>query len=447
MKNRDLVEGSVLKTLMIYSLPLIATNLVQILFHATDIAVLGIMVDDAAVAAVGACGSLISLFVSLFSGLATGATVLVATRVGAKDVESTRRATGVSLTVGFLCGVILMLVAMIGAEQFLIWINCQPELIADAALYMRIYFAGMPIFMMYNFVAGILRAVGNSTKPMMYMIVAGVLNVALNAFCIGVLGLTVAGVAIATVSANLIALILAMIELLRNDDYCKVELKNIRLRKTELWRIVKIGVPASFGGLCFYTSNIFVASAVNAMGQQTMTANAISNQFDGVIYTVGVAVAIGCTSMVGQAVGAKDFSRVTKIIRVGSLYATALSLILGVSFVLGSRWMLDLMTDSPAVIEIAREKMIVLCLTYFITSIMEVHSFSLNAMQRSHITALVCLICGLAIRSAWVFFVAPLHNSIGMIYLSYPVSAFIAVVIYFFACSAAVRHLRKVSGL
>ena len=443
MKRVDLTKGPVLKTLLIFSLPLIATNVVQLLFHAADVAVLGIMVDDSAVAAVGACGALINLLVSLFSGLASGANVLIARQVGSKNEEGAKRATGVALLLGFLAGTILMIVALIGAEQFLIWMKCQPQVLKEATLYLRIYFAGMPVIMMYNFVSAILRAVGDSARPMIYMLVAGALNVGLNFLFIGAFGMSVEGVALATVLSNLASLVLALIALFKNTGYCKVEAKNIRLRRFELWQIVKIGVPSVICGLFFYVSNLFVSAGVNSLSEEAMTANAISTQFDSIIYNVGLSIAIACMAMVGQCLGAKDLPRVRRTVGVSLAFVTVSSLGLGAIFILLSEPMLGIMTDSQEVIKIAQEKMVVLCLTYFITSMMEVFSFSLRSLG-AHISTLIAgFTCGFLIRSCWVWFAWPLYKSLWFLYFAYPVSAGSAVLFYIGSYILTIKRTKK----
>lgn len=442
MKRTDLTNGAVFKTLLLFSLPLIATNVVQLLFHAADVAVLGIMVDDAAVAAVGACGPIITLLVSLFSGLATGSNVLVAKQVGSKNVEGARRATGVSIVVGFLCGIILTVIALFGAEQFLVWMKCQPDVLKEATLYLRIYFSGMPVIMLYNFVSAILRAVGDSTRPMMYMLIAGALNVGLNFFFIGVCKMGVGGVALATVLSNLVSLVLALVALLKNDNYCKVEMKNLRLKKWEALQIVKIGVPSVVCGLFYYVSNLFVGAGVNSLSTDAMTANAISGQFDSIIYNVGLSIAIACMAMVGQCLGANDLKRVKRTIGVSVAYVTVASLSLGALFVLLSRPLLGIMTDSQAVIELAREKMVVLCLTYFITSIMEVFSFSLRVLGMHISTLIAGFFCGFWLRSSWVWFAwTPLGKHLWALYLAYPVSAGAAVIIYIVSYAIALKKI------
>lgn len=442
MKTLDLTKGSVFKTLLTYSLPLIATNVAQVLFHATDVAVLGIMANDDAVAAVGACGSLISLFISLFSGFATGANVLTANRIGAKDIEGARRGVGTSLLVGFLSGVILMVIALIGAEQFLIWMNCDPEVLDEATLYMQIYFLGMPIMMLYNTVAAILRADGDSMRPMIYMLIAGGVNVGLNFLLVGAFSMGVAGVAIATIVSNLLSLILSFIPLIKNKEYCKVEIKNIRFRKEEMEGITKVAIPTCLCSVFFYFANVVMAAGVNSLGKEAMTANTISGQFDSIIYNVSFSVAIACMAMVGQCHGAGLKARVKETVYVGMGVATGLSLFAGTLFAIFANPLLGIMSDNPAIIQMAREKLLILCFTHFVTGIMEVLSFSLRAMGYSNLTMIAGFICGFGVRSLWVWTVWQGDKTLPGIFWAYPVSAGLAIVAYFIAFIIITRNKR-----
>ena len=427
----NLTQGKIFKTLFIYSVPLILTNAVQILFHAADVAVLGIMTDDYAVAAVGACGPLISLFVSLFASFATGANILIAKHVGARDEERGRRATGTALVLGFLSGVILMIVAIIWARELLILMNCQPEVLDRAVVYMRIYFMGMPIIMLYNFVGAILRSVGDSLRPMIYMFISGVINIGLNVFFVAVCNMTVEGVAIATLTSNLVSLVLALIALFKNKGYCKIEIKNLRFFKAELKEIVKIGVPSCLCSLSYYVANLFMAAGVNSISSDAMTANAIAGQYDAIVYNVGMSIAIACMSMVGQNYGAGQMERVKKTVSVSLVYVTVASLSLGTIFVILSSHLLGFMTDSQAVIAIGREQLTVVCLTHFVTSIMEVFSFSLRALKRPNCTMVVGFICGFGVRALWATVIwKHLGGSIGTLFLAYVVSAGSAAIIY-----------------
>jgi len=426
-----LTEGKIFKTLFIYSLPLILTNVVQLLFHAADVTVLGIMVDDSAVAAVGACGPIISLLVSLFASFATGANILIAKHVGAKDEVRGRKATGTALIIGFLSGIIMLIIAEIWARDILILMKCQPSVLDQAVKYMRIYFVGMPVIMLYNFVAAILRSVGDSLRPMIYMLISGVVNIGLNIFFVAVCNLTVEGVALATFLSNLVALILALIALFRNKGYCKVELKSLRIFKGEFKEIVKIGVPACLCSLSYYIANLFVSAGLNSISEEAMSAGAFAGQFDAIVYNVGMSIAIGCMSMVGQCYGAGLIPRIKKTVLVSAVYATVASLSLGAIVVLFSNQLLGIMTDNPTVIDIGREQLITVCFTHFITSLMEVFSFSLRALKRPNCTMVVGFICGFGVRTFWVTVIWDLvGRTVGTLYLAYGVSAFCALVIY-----------------
>ena len=427
----NLTEGKIFKTLFIYSLPLILTNVVQLLFHAADVTVLGIVVDDGAVAAVGACGPIISLLVSLFASFATGANILIARHVGTKNEQRSRKATGTALVIGFLSGAIMMVFALIFAKDILILMKCQPTVLDQATTYMRIYFLGMPIIMLYNFVSAILRSVGDSLRPMVYMLIAGVVNIGLNIFFVAVCNLTVEGVAIATVLSNLASLILGLIALLRNKGYCKIELKNLRIFKAEFKEIVKIAVPSCLCSLSYYVANLFVSAGLNSISEDAMSAGAYAGQFDAIVYNVGMSIALACMSMVGQCYGAGLIERVKKTVFVSAIYVVVASLTIGTLVVVLSEELLGIMTDSASIIAIGKEQLITVCLTHFITSLMEVFSFSLRALKRPNCTMVVGFVCGFGIRTLWVTVIwKPIGGTVGTLFLAYGVSAFCAMITY-----------------
>ncbi len=430
MKRQDLTKGPIFSTLALYALPIIFTNLVQLLFHAADVAVLSVMASGQAVAATGACGSIITLMVSLFTGFATGANVLVARRTGAGDVEGVRRASGTAMTLGFASGVLLMIVAVILARPILVLTNCQEEVLDMAVTYMRVYFLGMPITMLYNFAASVLRATGDSLRPMIYINLAGVLNVLLNILFVGLFELSVLGVALATVLSNLAALILVLRVLLHRDCICRIERKNLCFGRSELAGIVSVGIPTCLCSIFFYLANVILTAKVNSMGTDTMTANAISGQFDGAIYTVGCAIAIAASAMAGQNYGAGRFDRIRSTLWTAHIFVTAVSLALGTLFVLIAEPLLGLLSDSEAVIAIAVERMTLLCLTYFVTSIMEVFAFCLRSVGYQRTTMVVGAICGLGIRAFWAYVIWPMNPTLPMLYICFPISAAAASLIY-----------------
>ena len=432
MKHNTLVEGSILKALLVFSFPMIVTNTINILFHAADVAVLALFVESRAVAAVGACGTLITLMVALFTGLATGANVLIARRIGAGDREGPRRAIGTALTVGFLSGIFLMTVALVFARRFLILMNCQPDVLDMATLYMKIYFLGAPIMMLKSFAEAVLRSAGDSVRPMVYSFVSGGVNVVANVFFVTVFDMTVEGVALATVLSSALALVLALIRLFKDKSLCRLSARDFGIGSFELAEIVRVGIPTCFCSLFFYVANVILASAVNSISTDAMTANAISSQFDGIIYTVGTAIASATSVMVAQNYGARYFDRIKKTILTSIVYVSIASLLLGGVFVLFAEPLLGILSDSSDVIAIAKDRMTLLCLTYFTTSIMEVFAFSLRALKMQKSTMVVGGICGFLIRCLWRWFVWPKSPSLAMLFACYPVSALVAIITYLF---------------
>lgn len=441
MKNNSLIHQPIFKTLFLFSLPIIFSNTVGILFHAADVAVLSFFAEGPDVAAVGACGSLITLMVSLFTGLAAGANVLIAKRVGRNDQNGIKTAVGTSLTVGVLSGFFLMAVSLLFARDFLVLMNCQPDVLDQATLYLKIYFLGSPIMMLNSFSVAAVSASGDSTRPMIYSMISGAANVALNVLFVAVFRLSVAGVAIATVLSAAVSLVLVLIRLFGGKGACKAEFGSLGINRTDLLEIVKVGIPTCFASLSFFLANVILAAAVNSISTDAMTANAISSQFDGIIYTVGAAIANATAVIVGQNYGARRFDRIKKVIRCGILYATAVSIALGGIFVVFAEPMLGLLSDSESVIVIAKDRMTFLCLTYFITSIMEVYAFSLRALKQQMCTMIVGAICGFGIRCLWRFFVWPVNPTLSMLFACFAVSALVAIVIYVFVYRHAMKKL------
>jgi len=288
-----------------------------------------------------------------------------------------------------------------------------------------------------------LRATGDSFRPMIFINVSGVLNVLLNVMLIGWLHMSVEGVALATVASKLVALVMILVTMAKKNCICRIERKNLRIRKNELFEIVRVGVPTCMTSLFFYVANVVLGAQVNSMGTDAMTANAISGQFDGVIYTVGCAIAMGTAAMVGQNFGARRLDRIQKTMKVSALFVTSVSLALGISFVMLSEPLLGMMTRRESVIEIAKERMTLLCLTYFVTSNMELMAFSLRALRRHKVTMYVGAVCGFGIRVFWALLIWPLHPTLPMLYTCFSVSAAIACGIYFAVYRRTVRALKR----
>jgi putative MATE family efflux protein len=332
-----------------------------------------------------------------------------------------------------------MLIVMVFSKQFLILTNCQPEILDKADLYMKIYFLGMPITMLYNFSASILRASGDSVRPMVYMIISGIANVGLNFVFVGALNMTVAGVAIATVLSNAIALILALFALLKDDDYCKVEKKNLRLRKQEMLEMIGIGLPSCIGGLSFYFGEVVVVSSVNSLGVDAMTANTISAQLDRLNYTVGSSIASAVGIMISQNFGARKISRIKKTMNIGMLYCTALSMLIGIFVVAFSDFLIGIFTDNEVIVSLTNGRLILICLTNFITCAMEVFMNAVRSLKRAKSVLVVGITCGFLIRSLWAWLIWPISKTIPFLFICFPMSTAVGCIIYFFIYRNAIK--------
>ncbi len=439
MNKAQLTTGPIFKSLFLFSLPMVLINILQMLFHTMDTAVLGMLSGDAEVAAVGACSSLISMLLCLVSGYAAAANVVIARRVGARDEQGARRATGTALILGLMSGVILMVIVLIFSRRFLIMTNCQPEILDMADLYMKIYFIGMPISMLYNFVVSILRASGDSVRPLIYMMVSGVANVGLNFLFVSAFHMTVSGVAIATVLSNVIALVLSLIALAKNKDYCKIEKQNLRLRKNELLAMLGIGLPSCLGGLSFYFGEVAVVSAVNSLGTDAMTANTISAQMDTLNYTIGASIASAIGVMVSQNFGARNFDRIKKAMRIGTLFCVVTTMAIGILVIAFSDALIGIFTDSEAVVALTKGRMVLLCLTNFITSSMEIFMHAIRALKRPKSIWIVGFFCGFLIRSFWAWFAWPICKTIPFLFICLPLSTFVGGLVYFCIYKDAIK--------
>lgn len=418
----DMTQGPILKNLIICAVPLIIMNILQILFNAADIAVIDWFRGDTAVAAVGANASLISLITGLFIGISTGANVVLARYCGKQNVEGARRVVGTSIFISLIAGVFLAIIGVLFAEDFLILMDCPEEVLPLATKYLTIYFMSMPAVMLYNFLASILRAVGDTLSPMIFLLISGIINVGLNVFFVSVCNMSVEGVAIATIVSQAISAICCFVVLLRSNGYSKFSFKYFKIYKEELKEILTVGIPGGIQGCLFSLSNVFLQSAVNALGKETMAANAVSGQFDAIVYFVGYSFVIACMSFVSQNYGMGNVERIKKVIKTTLIVACITSFILGSTVALLANPLLKLMTSSAEVIAIGRVRLELLGYTYFLCTIMEILSHSMRALGRAMTSMVICLVGSCLLRIAYINTLYLLQPSYFMVYLIYPIS-------------------------
>lgn len=439
-RQMDMTSGPLLKKLIIFALPIVGINVLQILFNAADVAVLGIFASDQAVAAVGSTTSLVNLFVGFFVGLSLSANVLVARSIGANDSDGTKRYIGTSVFLSLIFGVMLSVIGVVFSKTFLTWVNCPESIIDMSAKYMRIYFLGMPIIMLYNFSAAIMRAVGDTVRPLIYLVIGGALNLLLNVFFIVVLKKDVEGVAIATVASQGVTAILSLIVLSKGIGVAKLEKKHLKIYKKEFAEIMHIGLPTGLQRSMFSISNVVLASTLNGFGDLVVAGNTIGHQFDAIIHDATDAFASAALSFISQNVGAKNFKRIWKIIYESLFLTFSVGMILGVTSIIFAQQLCGIMSDSPEVISYGVTRIKAMGAFYFLTGFFNVFSNILRAIKKPTIAMIGSILTTVVFRLFWIYFIFPNNRTLNNFYIVYPISWLLCVI--FNGC-AAIPLLRK----
>ena len=440
-KNIDMLSGSVTKSLLSLTAPIMTMNVMQTMFSVIDMTVLGNLVNDSAVGAVGACSTLITLCTGLFIGSSVGANVIVARHIGEGDRQRTKQAIGTSLAFSLVGGLLLLVIGVSCAEIFLRLTNCPESMLPDAVTYFRIYFLGAPIALLYNFSAAILRAAGDTKRPMYFLLLGGMLKVVLNIFCITVLKLTVAGVAIATIASNAIAGGLCIYTIFTNKDKLSVKIRDIRIHFTELRKILFIGIPTGLQQALYSFANVIITTTVNSFGSDATTGVAIANQFDGILYQIAVAPSLAVTPYVSQNIGAGNLKRVKEAIGKGVMITVMFGATFGSLSAIFSGQLSSIMSDSPAVIRFSQQKMMLISSTYFICGINELMGGVLKGMGKPIIPTITTLIFMCAIRFVWVYMIFPLFPNLTFLYLIWPIGWILSI------CTLLIAYLKSMKKI
>lgn len=430
MKNSkvDMLSGSIFKGLFAMTIPIMIMHVMQNMFSLIDMTVLGNLVNDTAVGAVGACSTLISLCNGLLVGISIGANVVIARHLGAKNSEDTEKAIGTAILCALAGGLLLLVVGVTFAETFLKLTDCPQELLPLAVTYFKIYFLGAPITMFYTFCSAILRAAGDTKRLMYFMISGGVVKITLNYVCITVFNLTVQGVALATIVSNAIAGSLAFSVLLRNKEGIRFNIKRFRFYGEELREIVTIGIPAGLQQALYSLANTVIVTAVNSFGADASTGVSIANQFDGILYQISCATAYATTPYIAQNLGAKNISRAKKAIVNGVIITALFGATFGSLSAIFSRQLSSVMSSNPIVIDYACQKMIIISSTYFICGINEVMGGTLRGVGKPIVPAISTLVFMCLIRFVWVYLIFPLCPNLTFLYLIWPIGWTLSII-------------------
>ncbi len=444
----DMLNGPIWNKLPLFALPVAATAILEQLFNASDIAVVGNFSGGdrtVAVAAVGANSPVIGLLLNLFLGVALGANVVIANAIGRGDRDAARRAVHTSVLFALIGGVIVAGIGELAAAPLLRALSVPDDVFPSALLYLRIYLLGMPVILLYNFEAAIFRSVGDTRVPLMALAISGVLNVLLNLFFVIVLGMTVNGVAFATVIANVISSAILFVRLLRADTYIRLRPRELRFSGASFRQILKIGLPAGVQSAVFALSNIVIQSAINSLGKVVMAASSAAYNIEILAYDVFNSFSQACTTFVGQNYGAGQIQRCRRTLWLSLLedaLATATAVALALFF---GRTLLSVFNSDPEVIALGYTRLLLIFGAYTFSMLYEVMSGYMRGFGISLVPAILTTVGVCGVRMAWIKWVFPRSRTFATIMTAYPVSLATTALLIFIAlliCRPA-RHAEQ----
>lgn len=436
----DMLNGSIWNKLPVFALPIAATGILEQLFNASDIAIVGNFAQTdktAAVAAVGANSPIIGLILNLFIGIALGANVVIANAIGRDDRQTVQKAVHTSMVVSVIGGVLVAIIGEIIAEPLLAVLNVPDDVLELALLYLRIYFLGMPVILLYNFEAAIFRSIGETKMPLIALTLSGILNVLLNLFFVIVLKMSVNGVATATVLANVVSAGILYIKLVKSDKYIKVEFKKLRIDGKVFAKIMQIGLPAGIQSAVFAVANIVIQGAINSLGTVVIAASSAAFNIEIIAYNVMNSFSQACTTFVGQNFGANKIDRCKKtlflcLIEDAIASGTAILIVL-----ITGKFLLSIFNNNPEVIEIGYSRLVIIFIAYIFSMLYEVMSGYLRGFGFSLVPAILTTVGVCVLRIIWINTVFPANRTFVTIMTAYPVSLattavliFIALIIY-----------------
>lgn len=421
--DMDMCSGPLFRKILIFALPIMAMNILELLFNTADMVVVGRFSGSDALAAVGATGSLINLIVNLFMGLSVGTSVVVAQDYGAGQPDAVSRSVHTSIAISIIGGLVVM-VAGIGLCKPLLYMMGTPEdIFALAELYMKIYFIGVPALMVYNFCAAILRAVGDSRHPMYYLITAGIVHVIFNLFFVIVLHMSVEGVACATVISQYLSVLLILICLYRYDGAIRfIPRQLLHIDRNKLRDIVKIGLPAGLQGLLFSISNVLIQSAVNSFGSTMIAASSAAANVESYVGTTMNAYYNAAITFTGQNMGAKKYDRIDTVAKVCTTLIFATWILLSGAILLFGRSLLAIYTSDPEVVDLGMLRMNVMMVAYFTCGTMNVYPGLTRGMGHSVLPMLCTLIGACLMRIVWLATFFTWHPTVIMLFVCYPIT-------------------------
>jgi len=426
----DMCNGNLFPKILKCALPLMATNLLQLLYNAVDIVVVGRYVGETALAAVGSTSSLINLIINVFVGISVGATVLVSQCIGSKDYNKTSDACHTAITISLIAGVFLAVLGNIICKPLLVLMGSPDNVINQATLYMRIYFLGMPAFMLTTYGSALMRTVGDTKRPLYYFSISGILNVVLNLIFVLKFNMGVAGVAVATIISQYLSAFFILGALTHTDGYIKIYLKDLRIVKESLLAMLAKGLPAGLQSCIFGMSNVIIQSSVNSFGSVVIAGNSAAANIEGFLYTAQNTFCIVATSFAGQNFGAKKHKRIDKTL----LYCTGIVLAVGIVFgsllyTFGENLLGIYAPGNPEAVRFGMIRSRYILSLYFLCGIMEVATGTIRGIGASVIPMITSVVGVCGIRIMWIFTVFPKYKTLETLFACYPISWFVTWII------------------
>ena len=434
----DMCNGTIMDKLISFSIPLMLSGILQLMFNAVDIVVVGRFSGSQALAAVGSTTALINVFTNLFIGISLGANVLAARYYAAGKTKEMSETVHTAIALALVSGVAMAVIGVVFARGALEIMGTPDDVIAKSTLYMQIYFCGMPFFMMYNYGAAILRAVGDTKRPLIFLIVSGVINAILNLFLVIGFHLDVAGVGIATVISQLVSCILVLRCLHHTESSYQLHLAKLRIRSVYLKRIFEVGVPAGIQSTVINISNAMLQSSVNSFGSIAMAGYTASNNIFGFLYVSVNSFTQACMSFTSQNYGVKKLKRMDRVLIDCMILSVVVTLILGSGVYIFGPELLHIYSNQADVIKYGMEIFSYTTVTYFLCGLMDLFPGALRGMGYSTVPMILSIIGTVGVRIIWIYGLFPSHRSLTFLFLSYPVS-WIATIIMQVICFWFVR--------
>lgn len=418
-KAISLTEGSLRKNIFIFSLPLMCTNLLQVLFNMADVAVVGQFVGSHALGAVGSTSLLIALYTGFLIGVASGMNIIVALAVGAGKEKDIRETVHTSALIALLCGLVILVIGISSAGLILELMKTKPELLKAAVLYMRVYLLGMPALALYNFGNAVFSAVGNTRKPLVFLAISGVVNVILNLFFVIVCGMEVEGVALASILSQYLSAFLVLRGLLKTKEAYGLRREYLKISRDKAIRVLRIGLPSGLQNAIFYIANLFVQMGVNSFDATMVAGNSAAMNADTLIYDMMAAFYTACGSFMGQNYGAKKRDRILKSYLWCVFYAFAIAAVFGAVMELFGTQFLSILSSDKAVIEAGMLRIRIMGFSYCVSAFMDASIAAARSLGKSLIPTIIVIMGSCVFRVAWIYTVFAHFGTTTSLYLLY----------------------------